>query len=75
MTLIDTFARPIASPGFACGVNDLIVGRGREMTYIGAQNWSDKALCIQINATTVAREATALNLHLDLGGTYSRFEA
>jgi Fe-S cluster assembly protein SufD len=61
--------------GFACGVNDLIVGAGAKVTYICAQDWSDKALSIQINATTVARDATALNLHLGLGGKYSRLES
>jgi len=61
--------------GFACGVNDLIVGAGAKVTYICAQDWSDKALSIQINATTVGRDATALNLHLGLGGKYSRLES
>ena len=61
--------------GFACGVNDLIVGAGAKVTYVCAQDWSDKALSIQINATTVARDATALNLHLGLGGKYSRLES
>ena len=61
--------------GLACGVNDLIVGVGAKVTYICAQDWSDKALSIQINATTVARDATALNLHLGLGGKYSRLES
>jgi Fe-S cluster assembly protein SufD len=61
--------------GFACGVNDLIVGAGAKVTYICAQDWSDKTLSIQINATAVARDATALNLHLGLGGNYSRLES
>lgn len=61
--------------GFACGVNDLIVGPGAKVTYICAQDWSDQTLSIQINATTVARDATALNLHLGLGGKYSRIES
>jgi Fe-S cluster assembly protein SufD len=61
--------------GFACGVNDLIVGAGAKVTYICAQDWSDKTLSIQINATTVARDATALNLYLGLGGKYSRLES
>ncbi|CAN5356374.1 Fe-S cluster assembly protein SufD [soil metagenome] len=62
-------------PGFACGVSDLIVGAGAKVTYICAQDWSDQTLSIQINATTVARDATALNLHLGLGGKYSRLES
>jgi Fe-S cluster assembly protein SufD len=61
--------------GFACGVNDLIVGPGAKVTYICAQDWSDRTLSIQINATTVARDATALNLHIGLGGKFSRLES
>ena len=61
--------------GFSCGVNDLIVGAGAKVTYICTQDWSDRTLSIQINATTVARDATALNLHLGLGGKYSRLES
>src|SRR4029078_12394204 len=61
--------------GFACGVNDLIVGPGAKVTYICTQDWSDRTLSIQINATAVARNATALNLHLALGGKYSRLES
>ncbi|MEO7167987.1 MAG: Fe-S cluster assembly protein SufD [Chthoniobacterales bacterium] len=61
--------------GFACGVNDLIVGAGAKVTYICAQDWSYQTLSVQINDTTVGRDATALNLHLGLGGKYSRLES
>lgn len=61
--------------GFACGVNDLIVGPGAKVTYICVQDWSDRTLSIQINATTVARDATALNLYVGLGGKFSRLES
>ncbi len=76
VTLIEHFrSTDRQRSGFACGVNDLIVGAGARVTYICAQDWSDKTLSIQINATTVARDATALNLHLGLGGKYSRLES
>ncbi|MEY2483427.1 MAG: Fe-S cluster assembly protein SufD [Verrucomicrobiota bacterium] len=61
--------------GFGCGVNDLVVGRGAKVNYICAQNWNDKTLAIQINATTAARESSALSLNVHLGGNYSRFES
>ncbi len=64
-----------SAPGFACGVNDLIVGAGAKVTYVCTQDWSANTLSIQINATTVGRDATALNLHLGLGGKYSRLES
>ncbi len=61
--------------GFSCGVNDLVVGQGAKVHYVCTQDWSDRALGIQINATTVAREASALNLYLNLGGKFSRLES
>ena len=76
VTLVENFRSTDRSrPGFACGVNDLIAGPGAKVTYICAQNWSENTLSIQINATTVAREASAINLHLALGGKYSRMES
>ena len=61
--------------GFACGVNDLVVGRGAKVNYICAQTWNEKTLAIQINATTAERESSALSLNIHLGGAYSRFES
>jgi Fe-S cluster assembly protein SufD len=61
--------------GFACGVNDLVVGRGAKLNYVCTQNWNEKALAIQINSTSVACEASALSLNVNLGGAYSRFES
>ncbi len=76
VTLVEHFASTDRQrAGFACGVNDLIVGPGAKVTYICAQDWSNRTLSIQVNATTVARDATALNLHLGLGGKYSRLES
>jgi Fe-S cluster assembly protein SufD len=62
-------------PGFACGVNDLVAGKGAKINYICAQNWNEKVLSIQINATTAERESSALSLNVHLGGAYSRFES
>jgi Fe-S cluster assembly protein SufD len=60
--------------GFACGVNDLVVGRGAKLNYVCTQNWNEKSLAIQINSTSVERDASALSLNVHLGGAYSRFE-
>ncbi|MEY2562335.1 MAG: Fe-S cluster assembly protein SufD [Verrucomicrobiota bacterium] len=61
--------------GFACGVNDLVVGQGAKVNYICAQNWNEKVLSVQMNTTTVSREASGLSLNVNLGGAYSRFES
>src|SRR6266513_1592222 len=61
--------------GFACGVNDLVIGRGAKLNYVCTQNWNQKALAIQINSTSVERDASAKSLNVHLGGAYSRFES
>ena len=61
--------------GFACGVNDLVVGRGAHLKYVCVQEWDASVLSVQMNATTVARDAAALSLNVNLGGKYSRFES
>jgi Fe-S cluster assembly protein SufD len=63
------------APGFACGVNDLIAGRGATVKYICAQRWNENVTALQINATRVERDASAMSLNLHLGGSYSRFES
>ena len=76
VTLIEHFRSADRSrTGFSCGVNDLVVGPGAKVNYVCTQDWSDCALGIQINATTVARDASALNLYLNLGGKFSRLES
>jgi Fe-S cluster assembly protein SufD len=61
--------------GFACGVNDLVVGRGAKLNYVCIQDWNEKALALQINSTSVERDASALSLNVHLGSAYSRFES
>src|SRR6266481_7981449 len=61
--------------GFACGVNDLIAGRGATVNYICAQRWNENVFFFNDTATTVERDASAMSLNLHLGGSYSRFES
>src|SRR5205814_8822793 len=61
--------------GFACGVNDLIAGRGATVKYVCAQRWNENVTALQINATTVECDASAMSLNLHLGGSYLRFES
>jgi Fe-S cluster assembly protein SufD len=63
------------SPGFACGVNDLIAGPGAKVTYVCAQDWGENVLALQINFTKVEHEASVKSLNLHLGSRYSRFES
>ncbi|CAN5573931.1 Fe-S cluster assembly protein SufD [soil metagenome] len=61
--------------GFACGVNDLVVGRGAKITYVCVQNWNENVVSLQMNTTTAERDASAKSLNVHLGGAYSRFES
>lgn len=76
ITLIDHFIslEPF-TPGFACGVNDLIVKDQAQLTYISIQEWSREFTSIQINSTVAGRDAAATNLSLNAGGRYSRLES
>ena len=63
------------TPGFACGVNDLIAGPGAKVTYVCAQTWGDRVRALQMNTTTVDHGASAMSLNVHLGANYSRFES
>src|SRR5881396_1490348 len=76
VTVIESFrSLDRQASGFACGVNDLIVGPGAKVTYICAQNWGTNVVALQMNTTIVDHDASAMSLNLHLGGKYSRFES
>ena len=76
VTLVDYYESDSEDdPGFACAVNDLIVGPGAKVTYLCAQNWNETVVSFQINSTTVERDASALSLHLNVGAAYARLES
>ena len=76
VTLVDYFGSDRSDEtGFACAVNDLIIGPGAKLTYLCAQNWGEKVVSFQINSTTVDRDAAALSLNLNLGSSYARLES
>src|SRR4051794_25522521 len=76
VTVIEHFCSlDSATPGFACGVNDLTAGPGANVTYVCAQNWGANVRALQMNTTVVDHDATALSLNAHLGANYSRFES
>jgi len=76
VTVIDRFeSADDSEPGFACGVNDLFLEAGAKLTYVNVQNWSHQAVACQINSTVVGRDASAVNMALNLGSTYARTES
>src|SRR5438874_11176029 len=54
------------SPGFACGVNDLIAGPGAKVTYVCAQEWASNVIALLINSPTADSDAPAMSLNLHL---------
>ncbi len=76
VTMVDYFASEHAEEdGFACAVNDLIIGEGAKVTYLCAQNWGEKVVSFQINSTKVERDGSATSLNLNLGASYARLES
>jgi Fe-S cluster assembly protein SufD len=76
VTVVDRFESADAgAPGFACGVNDLFLEAGAKLTYVNVQNWSRQTLAFQINSTVVGRDASAINMALNLGSRYARTES
>jgi len=75
VTFLDCFQSAGDESGLACGSNDIIVGDGAKVTYVTLQQWNRATLAFHLNNTTVARDAHALALGLNLGGRYVRCEA
>lgn len=73
--VVEHFGSARDGRGFACGVNDLVLGRGAKVTYVCVQNWGENVLSVQMNATKAERDASAMSLNVHLGGAYSRFES
>ena len=59
----------------AVGANDLYAGHGAQLTYIGKQDWSHRALSFQSNSTIVRRDARVQSLNLHLGARQARHES
>ncbi len=76
VTLIESFRSTDSHhAGFACGVNDLHIGEGANVTYICSQQWNEEVLAIQINSTVVEKDGAVTSLNLNLGGAYARVES
>jgi Fe-S cluster assembly protein SufD len=76
VTFVDYFESTDATaPGFACGVNDLWLGDGAQVTYVCAQEWNAQTLAVQINSTVVGRDAVAKALAVNAGSRYFRSES
>jgi len=74
-TVIDRFVSSRDERSLAIAVNDLTLGANSRLTYVGVQDWSDKATAFHLNTTQVGKDATSTALQLNLGGSYVRGES
>jgi Fe-S cluster assembly protein SufD len=74
-TVIDRFVSAGNDVSLAVAVNDLSLGAGSRLTYVGVQDWSDKTTAFHLNTTGVEKAGTSTALQLNLGGAYIRGES
>jgi Fe-S cluster assembly protein SufD len=74
-TVVDRFVSAGNDASLAVAVNDLSLGVGSRLTYVGVQDWSDKTTAFHLNTTGVEKEGTSTALQLNLGGAYIRGES
>lgn len=75
VTVVDVFKSVDNGRALACGVNDLHLSRGAQLTYVAVQDWSDSSLAFHINSTLVGRDATATSLNVNFGSKFLRGES
>lgn len=74
-TVIDRFVSAGNEPSLAVAVNDLTLGAGSRLSYVGVQDWSDTSTAFHLNTTEVAKDGTSTALQMNLGGAYIRGES
>ena len=74
-TVIDRFVSVRDELSLAIAVNDLTLGAGSKLSYVGVQEWSAKTTAFHLNTTEVARDAVSTALQMNFGGTYIRSES
>jgi Fe-S cluster assembly protein SufD len=76
VTVVDYFGSDSDDAAqLAIGANDLYAGHGSQITYVGKQDWSHRALSLQSNSTLVRRDARVQSLNVHLGGRQARHES
>lgn len=75
VTVVDRFQSIDGHRAFACGVNDLHLEAGAQLTYIAVQDWSHDSLAFHLNSTIAARDARCTALTANFGGGFVRGES
>ncbi len=61
--------------GFVCGINDLHLAAGAEVTYATIQDWNLTTRALHLNSTLVAENAKATVLQANFGARFLRSES
>ncbi len=76
VSVVDVFrSAEFAAPGLAVAVNDLSAGPGSKLDYICIQAFNESTRVIQINETSVERDASATGFILNTGASWARNES
>ncbi|NNC88237.1 MAG: Fe-S cluster assembly protein SufD [Akkermansiaceae bacterium] len=76
VSVVDYFQSDQKARGaWAVAVNDLVAGPGSQLNYLVLQDLCDEARMIQVNTTTVDRDAAAKAFILNAGAAWARQES
>ncbi|MBK1792416.1 Fe-S cluster assembly protein SufD [Persicirhabdus sediminis] len=75
VSVVDKFVSADEEAGICIAVNDLIAGDNSELNYVAIQDLNEQSRMIQINDTTVSRDARAKAFTLNIGAAWARNEA
>jgi len=74
-TVIDRFVSSRDERSLVVAVNDLTLGSGSRLTYVGVQEWSTKTTAFHLNTTEVSSYGSSTALQLNFGASYIRGES
>ncbi|MGJ8673398.1 Fe-S cluster assembly protein SufD [Rubritalea sp.] len=75
VTVVDYFKNAGETTGLVIAMNDLIAGNGSQLNYSAIQDLNLSSKIIQINNTTVERDANAKAFTLNVGAAWARNES
>lgn len=75
VSVVDHFYSARQEAAFVAGVHDFIVKEKATLKYVAVQDWSCETTAFHLNTTTVAKDALATTLQLNLGGRSVRTES
>ncbi len=76
ITVLDHFRSTSSdSHGFVCGINDLHLAAGAEVTYAAIQDWSSTTRALHLNSTLIGKDAKATVFQANFGAGFLRSES